>query len=255
MRVLSLLGLTVLSCCAFAQSTSPLLTIETELARLGRDALLLQHDLPSVTCRETAVSQYKKKSDVKQEVRFIAEVDAQRLASGRLVEHYRFKELNGIPYTGPEPRTPMFVEGALNEGLLYFLPSMQPFFVFTLSPDRIEYKARPDAMGTPQILLAPSTHGFVLLDETGAITHLERNTDAKEAQRIHVTDYAAYDFTQTELNGAVYPLATRNVAESHRGNETLRFEAALTGCHLFHASSTILPGATPVPDQQQEPHH
>jgi len=130
---------------------------------------------------------------------------------------------------------------------------VQPFFVFTLSPGRLDYKFREGANGPQPFVIPPSTQGFALLDQAGTITHIERRTNPKEAERARVTDFASYDFTPVELNGKTYLLSTRNVAESRHGNELRHFEATLSGCRLFHASTTILPGASPVPDPVPPP--
>jgi hypothetical protein len=240
---------------AFAQNTLPTqpLTLQAELSKLAGDAQLLQHDLPSITCKETVLSQLMKKSTIAQEVRLVAEVRVERNRSGDLTEHYDFQELNGSPYSGLQPKTPFFVEGAVAEGILFFLPSAQSFFVFTLSPGRIDYSFKKDASGPQPFGIPPSTHGFVLLDDEGNITHIERRADPKEAHRVRVTDFASYDFTPAEMNGKTYFLSTFNVAEDQQGNDTRRFQATISGCHLFHATTTILPGTSVISNEPPSP--
>jgi hypothetical protein len=51
------------------------------------------------------------------------------------------------------------------------------------------------------------------------------------------------------LDGKVYPLTAKMVADVPKeGGVTFHFEATYTGCHLFKATSRILPGVTPVPE-------
>lgn len=255
MRSALLSVLLLFSCLVLPQSAQPThsITLEAELSKLAEDAQLLQHDLPSITCTETVLSQLQKKDKIISEVRLAAEVRVERNSRGNLTEHYDFRELNGSPYSGPEPKTPFFVEGSVDEAFLFFQSAVQPLFVFTFSPGRLEYKFREGVNGPQPFMIPPSTHGFALLDAAGTITHIERRTNPKEAERARVTDFASYDFTPTELNGKIYLLSTRNVAESRHGNELRHFEATLSGCRLFHATTTILPGASTIPGEPTPP--
>jgi hypothetical protein len=100
-------------------------------------------------------------------------------------------------------------------------------------------------MGAPQ--------GFVLFDEAGNVTHLERQVPPELARQVHIVDFATTDIVPTELDGKMYPLPAKVVAEVPKDGEVLHFEATYTGCRLFKATSTILPGVAPVSDNAPDP--
>jgi hypothetical protein len=115
---------------AGAQSVSQpqSITLRSELAMLSNQALLLRDDLPSITCEERVLSRLTKKNKIVEEVRLTADVRVERKPNGEVEEQYDFRELNGRPYSGPQPRTPFFVAGSLNEALLFsFLPRSRLF--------------------------------------------------------------------------------------------------------------------------------
>jgi hypothetical protein len=49
-----------------------------------------------------------------------------------------------------------------------------------------------------------------------------------------------------ELGGREYPLSAKMTADVRGDGEVKHFEASYSGCHLFTATVTILPGAEPV---------
>jgi hypothetical protein len=64
-----------------------------------------------------------------------------------------------------------------------------------------------------------------------------------------VVHFSAVDFMPAELDGKMYSLTSKVVAEEPKEDGvTLHFEATYTGCHLFKATSRILPGETVVPE-------
>jgi hypothetical protein len=235
--------------------------LQDELEKLGAAAQSLQRDLPSFTCTETGLSQALKKGKVKEQVRFVAEVRVERAAGGRLDEELAVTEVNGKrPRDRFDP--PFMVGGGFGESLFYFLPATQACFQDTLSSiqndtqsqGRIDFVSPPGTFERPLCRHTGAPDGFVLLNGAGNPMHLERRVPHEFAEQMHVVDFSAMDFVATELDGKVYPLTAKMVAdEAKEDGVTLHFEATYTGCHLFKATSRILPGETVVPDTG-EPH-
>jgi hypothetical protein len=235
-------------------------TLQEELKQLGAAAQSLQRDLPSFTCTETGLSQALKKGKVKEQVRFVAEVRVERAEGGRLDEELQVSEVNGKrPRDRFEP--PFMVGGGFGESLFYFLPGTQRCFEYSLSssqnntkPGRIDFVSPPGTFDRPECTEKGAPKGFVLIDGSGNPMHLERQVPAEYAERVHVVNFSAMDFVATELDGKMYPLTAKMVAdEPKEEGVTLHFEATFAGCHLFKATSRILPGETVVPDAG-EPH-
>lgn len=228
-------------------------TLQDELKKLGAEALSLQRDLPSFECNETGLSQAMKKGKVKEQVRFVADVRVERAKAGRLNEELNVTEVNGKPYSGGRFEPPFMVRGGFGEALFFFLPEAQTCFHYTLSyagsQGRVDFESPPGSFDRPECRDMGAPRGFALLDDAGNATHVERQVQPEYADQVHAVDFAGVDFAPTELDGKVYPLASKVVADvAKKGGVTLRFEATYTGCHLFKATSTILPGMTVVPD-------
>lgn len=246
-----LVGMALLVACAAAaqgQATQDSQTaLQDELEKLGAAAQSLQRDLPSFECTETGLSQALKKGKVKEQVRFVATVRVKR-AEGRLDEELAVTEVNGKP---PRDRfdPPFMVGGGFGEALFFFLPETQACFQYTLSAGRIDFVSPPGTFDRPQCRHTGAPDGFALLDDAGNATHLERQVPHEFAEQMHVVDSTAIDFVTTELDGKMYPLTAKMVAdEPKEDGVTLHFEARYTGCHLFKATSRILPGDTVVPE-------
>ena len=248
-------GLALLVACAAAAQEAPKAARESqpaapqaELTQLGAAAQSLQHDLPSFECQETGLSQALKKGKVKAQVRFVATVRVERAAAGRLGEELEVTEVNGKPPRGRfDP--PFMVGGGFGESLFFFLPTTQACFHYSLSAGRIDFESPPGTFDRPQCTNTGAPKGFALLDDAGNATHLERQVPHEYAEQVHVVDFTAIDFVPTELDGKVYPLTAKMVADVPKeGGVTFHFEATYTGCHLFKATSRILPGVTPVPE-------
>lgn len=223
--------------------------LRDELKVLGAAAQSLQHDLPSFECTETALSQSLKKGKVKEQVRFVADLRAQRGEEGRLHEKFDVTEVNGRPYKGKGFEPPFVVLGGFGEALNFFLPARQSCFRYRLSEGRIDFDSPPGTFDRTECGETGAPHGFALLDAAGNATHLERQVPPEFAREVHVVDSTAIDFVPIELDGKVYPLTFKMVADVPKEDGvTLHFEATYTGCHLFKATSRILPGITPVPE-------
>jgi hypothetical protein len=235
-----------------SQSTAPR---QAELKQLAATAQSLQHDLPSFTCNETALSQAIKKKKVKEQTPFSGELRVQRGGDGRLHERLAIREVNGKPYRGGRFEPPLMVEGGFDQTLDYFLPDRQACFRFSVGPGRINFESTPGTIERPVCAEAGAPRGFALLDEAGNVTHVERQVPLELARQYHIVDFSSVDFVATELDGKMYPLSAKVVAEVAKDGATLHFEAAYTGCHLFKATSTILPDVTPVPESgPAQPH-
>lgn len=269
----------VAACCAVAQGASPGVSapgvsapgvsgdssraLRAELRRLGAAAQSLQQDLPGFTCRETAVSQVVKtnkrnpqKDKVKAQTRFVADLRAERGPDGRLHERIEVSTVNGRPFSGGRMRSPIMVEGGFDQSLDFFLPARQACFNFRLSKGRIDFDSPPGAFDRPLCKEMGAPSGFALLDAAGDATHIERRVPAPYAREVYVVDFASVEFTSTELGGGVYPLPAKMVADvPGEDSESLHFEAAYTGCRLFKATSTILPGAPPVGESEPSAAH
>jgi hypothetical protein len=141
------------------------------------------------------------------------------------------------------------VKGGFGESLFFFLPGTQACFEYSLSEGRIDFVSPPGTFDRPRCTNTGAPNGFARLDDAGNATHLERRVSPEFAGQVHVVDFTAIDFIPTELDGKVYPLTAKMVADVPKEDGvTLHFEATYTGCHLFKATSRILPGETVVPD-------
>ncbi|HUD22435.1 MAG TPA: hypothetical protein VMQ60_06290 [Acidobacteriaceae bacterium] len=243
-----------------SQSQTPVL--QAERAKLAASAELLHTDLPGFACTETAVSQAIKKNKrnpqkdkITAQVRFVADVRAERAEDGRLHESLDVTEVNGKPYNWRRFDPPIMVEGGFDQSLDFFLPARQACFNFTLSEGRIDFDSPPSTFDRKECGETGAPRGFALFDESGAVTHLERQVPPEYARQAHLVDFAAIDFVPAELGGTVYPLPAKMVAEVPKDGETLHFEASFAGCHLFKAISTILPGVAPVPEDRPANSH
>jgi len=229
--------------------------LQTELEALAATAESLQHDLPSFSCRETGFSQVIKKSKVTTQVQFAGDLRVQRGADGRLHERLQTTEVNGKPFSGASFKRPIFVEGGFDESLDYFLPAEQTCFRFAASPGRVTFDSPPGSFDRPACVDMGAPSGFAQLEDAGRVVHIERTVPSEYASRVSVVDFSAIDFMWTELDGTMYPLSAKMVAEVPQGSETLHFEVTYSGCHLFKATSTVLPDVTPVPDSGPPPSH
>jgi hypothetical protein len=229
--------------------------MQAGLRQLAATAQSLQHDLPSFTCNESGLSQAIKKKKVKAQTRFAGELRVQRGQDGRLHERLDVTEVNGKPYRGGRFEPPFMVEGGFDQSLDYFLPGRQACFRFSGDRGRIDFESAPGTMDRPGCAEAGAPRGFALLDEAGNVTHVERQVPPELARQAHIVDFSSVDFVATELGGKMYPLSAKVVAEVAKDGQTLHFEAAYTGCHLFKATSTILPDVTPVPEGGPAPPH
>jgi hypothetical protein len=222
--------------------------LHVELKRLAATAQSLQEDLPSFACEEKGLSQAIKKGKVKEHAEFVAEVRVQRSDAGRLVEHLDVTQVNGKPYSGRGFDPPFMVRGGFGESLFFFLPVTQTCFHYAMAGNRLDFDSPAGTFERRECGETGAPRGFVLLDGAGNVTHLERQVPAEFAQQVHVVDFTAIDFTPVELGGTVYPLTSKMVAEVPKDGRTLHFEATFTGCHLFRATSRVLPDITPVPE-------
>jgi hypothetical protein len=250
-----LLGTTLLLACvapalghAAAQSQSP--ALQDELKKLGQAAQSLERDLPSFQCTETGLSQVIRKNKVKEHVQFVADLRVQRNERDRLMEHLQVTEVNGKRNSGMNFHPPFMVEGGFGESLFFFLPNTQACFNFKLSQGRIEFDSPPGTFDRPECAETGAPRGIALLDQDGNVTHLERQVPERYALEMHVVNFTAIDFSPVELDGKLYPLTAKMVADVPRDGEMLHFEATYSGCRLFKATSTVLPDITPVPENQ-----
>jgi len=230
--------------------------LRAELKKLAATAQMLRDDLPSFTCQETAKSQLLKKKKVKEQVEFAGEVRVQRVEEGRLLEQLNVTQVNGKPFAGGYFHTPIKVEGGFGASLFFFLPEIQPCFDFALTSGRLDFATRPGMLDQPGCDVAGTRRGFALLDADGNVTHMEREVPPETASQFHLVDFNTIDFVSTELGGRAYPLSAKMTADVPADGEVKHFEATYSGCHLFTATVTILPGVAPVngPAPEDAPH-
>jgi hypothetical protein len=244
-----IMSLTFTLCCALflplnaaaQQDTSP--PLKQELLRLGAAASALDHSLPSFTCQETVVSQRLHGKKVEQQTNFTATLRANRAADGTLAESYWLTTLNGNPFSGGSFSIPVYVAGGFDRAMLYFLPSLQACYRYSLSPGRIDFKTAPDIASHPNCK-NEGMHGFALLDAAGDVTHLERHVSPQGAKDLRLAPFAAFDFANVDLSGRTYRLSHHLLSEIPTGKDTGRFDATYTDCHLFTATVTLGPAST-----------
>jgi len=258
MGIRALVIVMLVACSAIGQSPSRGATesrpadLQDELSKLAADAELLHSDLPGFACTETGTSQAIKenernpnKNKVKAQVQFVAGVRAERSGEGRLHESLTLSEVNGKPYNGGKFTPPMMVEGGFDQLLDIFLPERQTCFDFRLSEGRIDFVSKPGTFDRKQCGELGAPEGYIRFDAAGNVSHMERQVTPELARQVHIVDFASADIVSTELDGKMYPLPAKVVAEVPKDGEVLHFEAAYTACHLFKATSTILPGTAP----------
>jgi hypothetical protein len=234
-----------------APPTSP--ELQLLLQRLAEVAESLEHSLPSLTCVETGVSEGLNKGKVKKHVEFTANMRAVRTQAGALDESFTLTQIDGKPYSKSSYSFPFYTRGGFDSALAYFLPTHQVCYVFSLSsPGRIDFHITPDAASHPPCH-ADGLHGFAFLDPRGNITHIERTVSEQAVQDFHLTPFASIDFAPVELNGHIFRLTRRIVAEYTHGDNTGHFEATYSNCQLFTASVTLLPPTQVVPDSTPPP--
>jgi hypothetical protein len=242
------LALLISSLAAAQQPPTHSPQLDQDLQRLGSAAAALTHSLPSFTCQETVISQRRRGKKIEQQTNFTANLRVNRAANGLLSESYTLTTLNGDPFSGASFNIPVYVAGGFDRAMLYFSPNLQPCFHYQLSPHRIDFESVPDRTCPYQGL-----HGFALLDADGNVTHLERNISPDNARYRRLADFAAFDFTNVNLNGRTYRLSRHLIAEVNDGRTTGHFEATYTHCHLFSAIVTIGPATEIPPDNPTKP--
>ncbi|MDP9039218.1 MAG: hypothetical protein M3O02_08095 [Acidobacteriota bacterium] len=237
---LLLAGAALLAARAQAQAPSPPRnsTLQQRLAQLATAASDLETRLPNFACRETLLSQERRGDKLKNEVRAAGDLRIERAAGGNLVEHLQGTERNGKPFSGPSLKLPIFLFGGFKNVLDYFLPQVQPCFVFNLSGDRVDFETAPHAdPGACSRQLG--TSGFALLDPAGDITHLERHVQDAAARARNAAPYVATDLEQVDLGGRSFYLARHVLADVSVGPSQLHWDATYSSCRLFHVSVTL----------------
>jgi len=228
------------------------LDLQQELRRLGAAATELEHELPSFTCQESALSQELKGGKVLHGVQFVATLRAQHGADGKLDESISITSVNGQPFTNGHFHLPVFVRGGFDRMMRFFDPDQQACYRYSLMPGRVNFASIPGA--DPLTCKDTGTTGFALLDPAGNATRIERHMDPAMARTHHAADYAADDFAPIELNGHAYRLAHHLYAELPVGNGVGAFTADYTDCKLFTATVTLHAGPEPDAPHDSLPH-
>jgi hypothetical protein len=231
-------------------TASPPLT--QELHHLGIAAAALDHSLPSFTCQETIVSQLLYRKKVEQQTNFTATLRVNRAADGTLAESYFLTTLNGKPFSSGSYSIPVYVAGGFDRAMIYFLPSLQACYRYSLSPGRIDFETAPDSARYP-LCKNEGIRGFALLDAAGNVTHLERHVSPQGAKDLRLAPFAAFDFADVDLSGRTYRLSHHLLSEIQADRTTGRFDATYTDCHLFTATVTLGPSTEIPPDSTPKP--
>jgi len=220
---------------------------QQELRKLGAVAETLDHSLPSLTCQEDGLSERIVRGKVKQHVAFTASMRAERTPGGPLHETFVVTTLNGKPWKGKGVRFPYYTSGGFDSAMVYFIPTHQACYRFSMADRRIDFDTAPDATTHPQCR-NDGLKGFALLDAEGNVTHIERTVSADATRDFRLVPFAAIDFAPVELNGEVFRLSSHLVTEFPEGDAKGRFEATYSGCKLFSVSVTIGPPTPVDPD-------
>jgi hypothetical protein len=215
-------------------------SLQRELQRLGVVAETLDHSLPSLTCKETGLSERVDRGKVKQHVEFTASLRAVRIQGGPLRESFNLTTVNGKPASGKTMRFPFYTAGGFDSAMVYFMPAHQACYRFSLAAGRIDFKTASDAVSHPQCR-NDGVHGFALIDAEGNVTHMERTVPAQVTHDFGLVPFASIDFAAVNLNGQVFRLSSHLISEYPEGDSTGRFEATYTDCRLFSVSVKIGP--------------
>lgn len=250
-RTLIPLAVVALAASLQAQESATSSRLQRLLAHLGEEASALNRTLPSFTCLQTASSdelresRHEQPAKVLRHVEFTANLRVRRVADGNLVESAEFLTVNGKPFDANGFTMPAYAQGGFLQAVSYFLPDQQHCYVYTLTGDRVDFTAAPDAAADSRCRSAGTT-GFALLDDEGHLKHIERTVSAYGVAVYHLIPYAAVDMVPVTLNGVTYPLSSHLVSQRPNGRSLDRFESSYTNCRLFTATVTIGP-ATSVP--------
>jgi hypothetical protein len=160
-----------------------------------------------------------------------------------MVETYTYKHEHILLFIPKFP--PLFVRGGFDSALVYFAPSVQACYRYSLSPGRIDFETRTGPV-SGHFCTEQGLKGFALLDADGDITHIERTLPPDVAKPLKLVTFAAIDITPVTLNGHIYPLSHHMIADMPLSNAMGHFEATYNNCHLFTATVTLGP-ATEVP--------
>jgi hypothetical protein len=246
LRLSQVIPITLLAVAGLGHAQQP--TLETLLARLGEQAAAFDRSLPNFSCLQTASSDELlpgKKNEpprVLRHVTFTANLRVRRGADGQLTEAAEFLTVNGQPFTGGGFTMPAYAQGGFRQALAYFLPGQQACYRYTLSTDRIDFEGGPDAAKLPGCR-SVGVRGFVTLDPTGNILHLERRVTAQGTALYALIPFAQVDLAPVTLNDVTYQLSSHMVSERPNGKFLDRFESTYTNCKLFTASVTLGPAS------------
>jgi hypothetical protein len=224
--------------------------LKQALQRVGSAAAELMQSIPSFTCDETAVSQAIRDRKTLRTVSLSGTVRTIRKPDGRMVETYDYKREHILLFIPKLP--PIFVSGGFDTALIYFLPSLQACYRYSLSPGRIDFETRTGPV-SGHICAEQGLKGFALLNADGDITHIERTLPQDVAKPLKLVTFAAIDITPVSLNGHLYQLSHHMIADMPLSNAMGHFEATYTNCHLFTSTVTIGPATELPPSNAAKP--
>jgi hypothetical protein len=225
------------------------------LARLGEQAEKIERSLPSFACQQSATSdelrpgKHGTPDKVLRHAEFTANLRVVRGADGALVESAEFLTVNGQPFSTQGFVMPAYSQGGFRQSMSYFLPGQQPCYRYTLTPGRLDFEGAPGSAEREGCRSA-GTHGFVLLDAEGNITHLERRVSVQGVALYHLVPFASLELAPVTLNGESFRLSSHLVSDRQNGPFLDRFETTYTNCRLFAATVTIGP-ASETPTEKQ----
>jgi len=211
------------------------------LEDLMRQAAAYRKIVPNFSCEEDAISSAIRGGKLKLRIEFTGTLRVVRDAEGELKEQFTYSSYMGKPTVeGGKYRLPLYVSGFLsgaNPG--FFDASPRSCFRYKQSDGRIEFDTQPGSSCEKNV----GVTGAFTLDENGSLLHLEVRRPPKEAARSKFATVGSIDYGVLRLNNQDYRLPVHVYAENEHGYS---FEATYVGCHLFKATSTILPDVTPV---------
>jgi hypothetical protein len=218
------------------------------LARLATQSAAYQANVPNFSCEEAVVSELVAKDRILQYAKFTAAVRVQREAGGQLTESFEITRYNDAPPgEAGSMSPPIYIRGGLSQGLpSYFAADQQHCYDYTFTGTTIAFHAhdfKSNSNAATGCDSARSTHGEATLDADGNLLEGERSIDRKEATAMSLATTGRLEYAPVTLGGQTYRIPSHFHAEFDDKKSQRVFDAAYTGCRLFHSSAAIVPGS------------
>ena len=227
--------------------------LATTLEHLAAAAETLHTALPNFECAEAVSSRRMRGGKEKWAVHFTATLRVHRDGRGEPEESFTPLTLEGKTNPKPKFKMPIYVEGG-------FANALDAVFAQEAGVLRVHAGAGADRLCRPAARGLRTGAGtskawpvFALLDADGEVRHIERTVPDETARKYRIAPFAAIDLAPVELNGRVFRLSSHLTSTWPSGDDDDRFEAEYTGCRLFTANVTLLPGSSVVSEDAPAP--